>query len=409
MVSLSKEKIKVLLLEGVHENAVEYFKNVGYTNIEHRKEALEEKELMEKIKDVHIVGIRSHTQITKNVLEAAKKLIAIGNFCIGTNQVDLEEAKKRGIPVFNAPYSNTRSVAELVLAEAVMLFRGIPEKNAKAHRGEWQKSAENAFELRGKKLGIVGYGHIGSQVSVLAEAFGMQVFYFDIQAKLNIGNSIPCSSLEELLGKVDVVTLHVPATEQTEWMMGEKEIAAMKNGSYLINASRGNVVVIDALVSALKSGKILGAAVDVFPKEPKSKEDEFVSELREFENVILTPHIGGSTQEAQQNIAFEVAEKLVSYSDIGTTASSVNFPEVQLPPNKQRRRFLHVHKNVPGVMEKINKVFADRKLNVAAQFLQTDGEIGYVVMGIDGEVADEKNVLAELRAVEGTVRTRMLY
>lgn len=409
MVSLSKKKIKVLLLEGIHANAVDYFKNSGYSNIEYRKEALEEKELIKTIKDAHIVGIRSRTQINKNILEVAQKLIAIGNFCIGTNQVDLEEAKKRGIPVFNAPYSNTRSVAELVISEIVMLLRGIPQKNAKAHQGVWQKNAENSFELRGKKLGIVGYGHIGSQVSVLAEALGMQVFYFDIQAKLNLGNSIPCSSLEELLGKVDVITLHVPATEQTKWMIGQGEISKMKKGSYLLNASRGNVVVIEALALALKEGRILGAAIDVFPQEPKSKDDEFISELREFENVILTPHIGGSTQEAQKNIAFEVAEKLVSYSDIGTTSGAVNFPEVQLPPNSQKRRFLHVHENTPGIMEKINKVFADKKLNVSAQFLQTAGNIGYVVMGIDGKIENDKEVLEQLKSIKGTIRARILY
>ncbi len=406
--SLRREKIKILLLEGVHENAVEYFRGRGYENIKYYKKALEEKELLAEIENTHLIGIRSRTQLTEKVLKSAKKLIAIGNFCIGTNQVDLNVAKKLGIPVFNAPYSNTRSVAELVIAESVFLMRGIPEKNALAHRGGWLKSAENSFEIRGKSIGIVGYGHIGSQVSILAEAMGMKVYYYDIENKLSIGNAKMCSSLKELLNISDVVTLHVPGTDLTREMIGQNEVAEMKKGSYLINASRGNVIVIDELKKALEKGDILGAAIDVFPTEPASKEEEFHSELRAFENVLITPHVGGSTQEAQQNIAFEVAEKLADYSDIGTTTSAVNFPRVQLPPNSQRCRFLHIHKNVPGVMEDIIKVFSSNNLNIAEQYLQTDSDVGYVVIGIDADKI-ESSIMEELNAIPNTIRARKLY
>jgi D-3-phosphoglycerate dehydrogenase / 2-oxoglutarate reductase len=406
--SLAKDKIKVLLLEGVHENAVAYFKKQGYSNIEYHKKALEENELKSKLATAHIVGIRSRTQLTQEVLKDSKRLIAVGAFCIGTNQIDLDAAEEQGIPVFNAPYSNTRSVAELILAEMVMLLRGIPEKNMLAHQGGWGKSAENSFEARGKKLGIIGYGHIGSQVSVLAEGLGMEVCYFDIEKKLSIGNARSCTSLQECLADADIVTLHVPGTELTKEMMGKAEFAAMKQGSYLINASRGNVVVIPELKKALQTGKLLGAAIDVFPQEPRSKEDEFISELRDFDNVLLTPHIGGSTKEAQESIATEVAEKLVGYSDVGTTIDAVNFPHVQLPPNEQRNRFLHIHKNVPGVMENINKVFASKGVNVAGQYLQTDPKIGYVVIGVDPKGVD-KSVLEDLKKVPNTIKARMLY
>lgn len=406
--SLKRDKIKILLLEGVHENAIEYFHSRGYENIEYHKKALEEDELLRKIKDAHLIGIRSRTQLTEKVLKSAKKLIAVGNFCIGTNQVDLVAAKKLGIPVFNAPYSNTRSVAELVIAESIMMMRGIPEKNMLAHSGGWLKSAENSFEVRGKSIGIVGYGHIGSQVSVLAEAMGMKVYYYDVENKLSIGNAKMCSSLRELLGLVDIVTLHVPGTDTTKEMIGKDEISAMKKGSYLINASRGNVVVIEELKKALDSGDVLGAAIDVFPAEPASKDDEFVSDLRGLYNVLMTPHIGGSTQEAQQNIAVEVAEKLANYSDIGTTVGAVNFPQVQLPPKKQRCRFLHIHKNVPGVMENINKVFSDNKLNVASQYLQTDSDVGYVVIGVDSNGL-QKDIMQQLSSIPNTIRARKLY
>ena len=357
--SLDKSKIKILLLEGVHSSAVQTFTKAGYSNVELLAHALEGDELKAKIADVHFVGVRSRTQLTREVLEAAKKLVGIGCFCIGTNQVDLIAAQEKGIVVFNAPYSNTRSVAELVLAEAILLLRGIPEKNAVAHRGGWLKSADNAFEIRGKTLGIVGYGSIGTQLSVLAEGLGMHVLFHDVVAKLPLGNAHQAASLEDLLSRSDIVTLHVPELPSTQWMMGEKEFAAMKPGSIFINAARGTVVVIDALAKALKSGKLLGAAVDVFPVEPKSNKDEFISPLRGLDNVILTPHIGGSTMEAQANIGLEVADKLVRYSDNGTTISAVNFPEVALPEHPGQNRILHVHHNVPGVLSAINQVFAE--------------------------------------------------
>ncbi len=406
--SLSKDKIRILLLEGVHENAVQEFKALGYTNVELLKGALDEDQLVEKIQGVHIVGIRSRTRITEKVLAAANRLMAIGCFCIGTNQVALEAAHKAGIPVFNAPYSNTRSVAELVIGEIVMLMRRIPEKSAACHQGKWDKSATNAFELRGKTLGIVGYGHIGAQLSVLAEAMGLQVRYYDIEKKLAIGNARPVSTLEELLATSDVVSLHVPATPQTKNMIGEAEIRAMKPGSYLINASRGNVVVIEPLAAALKDGHLLGAAVDVFPKEPAANGEEFQSPLRNLANVILTPHIGGSTLEAQANIGVEVAEKLIKYSDNGSTVGAVNFVEVSLPVKAGGTRFLHIHKNAPGILRRLNEIFSSRDLNISAQYLQTDPEIGYVVVDVDGEV-DETEMMADLTALEGTIRARFLY
>lgn len=406
--SLNKDKIKIILFEGIHENAVKNFQNSGYTQVKLLDYAPEEEELIELIKDAHVVGIRSRTQLNRNVLEKAMKLLAIGNFCIGTNQVDLDLAKEFGIPVFNAPLSNTRSVAELVIAESVMLMRGIPEKNALAHIGKWKKSSENSYELRGKTIGIVGHGHIGTQVSVLAQAFGMTVCFYDLESKLNIGNAQRCNTLEELLGKSDVVTLHVPGCKQTENLIGEKEIGQMKAGSHLINASRGNVVDISALAEALKSGHLLGAAIDVFPVEPASKNDEFVSELRQFDNVILTPHIGGSTLEAQFNISLEVSDKLIKYSDNGTTSSAVNFPQASLPSNEGKRRFLHIHNNKPGVLSAVNHVFTDKGINVAAQYLQTDSQVGYVVVDVDDDKVDI-SLLKELKNIEHTIRARMLY
>ena len=405
--SLDKSKIKFLLLEGIHPSAVQVLKNAGYTNVEHLAGALQGDELKEKIADVHFVGLRSRTQLTADVLEAAQKLVAIGAFCIGTNQIDLQAARQKGIAVFNAPYSNTRSVAELVLAEAILLLRGIPEKNAVAHRGGWLKSATNSFEARGKTLGIVGYGSIGSQLSVLAEALGMKVRFYDVVTKLPLGNAQQVASLHELLGQSDIVSLHVPDLPSTRWMIGEKEIAACKDGAVFINAARGTVVEIEPLAAALKSGKLLGAAIDVFPVEPKSNKDEFHSPLRGMDRVIITPHIGGSTMEAQANIGLEVAEKLVKYSDNGTTTTSVNFPEAALPAHAGRDRILHVHKNVPGVMSAINQIFAEAKINVAAQYLQTDDTLGYVVIDTDAGAA--ASVIDRLRAVPGTVRARMLF
>ncbi|TDF23126.1 phosphoglycerate dehydrogenase, partial [Delftia tsuruhatensis] len=325
--SLDKSKIKFLLLEGIHPSALEVLRNAGYTNVETVTGALEGEELKRKIADVHFVGIRSRTQLTADVFAAAQKLVAVGCFCIGTNQVDLDAARERGVVVFNAPYSNTRSVAELVLAEAILLLRGVPAKNASAHRGGWLKSAENSYEIRGKTLGIVGYGSIGTQLSVMAESVGMQVLFHDVSTKLPLGNARQAASLADLLAGSDIVTLHVPELPSTQWMIGAKEIAAMKPGAILINASRGTVVEIEPLAEALKAGKLLGAAIDVFPTEPRSNKDEFVSPLRGLDNVILTPHVGGSTMEAQANIGLEVAEKLVKYSDNGTTTSAVNFPE----------------------------------------------------------------------------------
>ncbi|PKU26500.1 phosphoglycerate dehydrogenase [Telmatospirillum siberiense] len=406
--SLSKDKIRILLLEGVHENAVREFHEAGYNNVELLPHALGEAELVEKIQGVHMLGIRSATKLTDKVLAAANRLFCVGCFCIGTNQVRLDTARRAGIPVFNAPYSNTRSVAELVIGEIVMLLRGIPDKSRLAHEGKWLKSAKDSFELRGKTLGIVGYGHIGSQLSVMAEAMGMRVRYFDTEKQLAIGNAQPCSKLKELLSISDVVTLHVPATPQTKNMIGEKELRAMRKGSYLINASRGNVVVIEALVKALEDKHLLGAAIDVFPSEPGSNADAFDSPLRGLSNVILTPHVAGSTHEAQANIGLEVAEKLIKYSDNGSTFGAVNFVEVSLPVKASGGRFLHIHANVPGMLRRINELFSSRNLNVSAQYLQTDPEVGYVVVDIDGEV-DEAEVMAELQALEGTIRARYLY
>lgn len=405
--SLDKSRIKFLLLEGIHPSAVEVLHAAGYTNVESLPGALRDAELKAKIADVHFLGIRSRTQLTAEVFAAAQKLVAAGCFCIGTNQVDLEAAREHGVAVFNAPYSNTRSVAELVLAEAILLLRGVPEKSAVAHRGGWLKSAENAFEIRGKTLGIVGYGSIGAQLSVLAEALGMQVAFFDVVTKLPLGNARQVRELHQLLAQSDIVTLHVPETQATQWMIGAAEIAAMKPGSILINASRGTVVEIEPLAEALKQKKLLGAAIDVFPVEPRTNKDEFQSPLRGLDNVILTPHIGGSTMEAQANIGLEVAEKLVKYSDNGTSTSSVNFPEVALPAHPGKHRLLHVHRNVPGVLSEINKIFSDNNINISSQFLQTNEKIGYVVMDIDAAYSDL--ALEKLAKVNGTIRSRVLF
>lgn len=404
--SLAKDKIKILLLEGLHQSAVQSFKNQGYSNIEYLKTSLPEDELIERIKDAHFIGIRSRTQLTEKVLDAAGKLVAIGCFCIGTNQVDLTAALKRAIPVFNAPFSNTRSVAELVLGEIIMLLRGIPQRSAAAHRGEWQKTAHSSFEARGKTLGIIGYGHIGTQLSIMAENIGMRVQFYDIEDKLVLGNATQVN-FGTLLKTSDVISLHVPETAQTTNMIGEAELELMKPGSILINASRGTVVDINALTEALRSKKLAGAAIDVFPTEPKGNDEEFISPLRAFDNVILTPHIGGSTQEAQENIGFEVAGKMVKYSDNGSTLSAVNFPEVSLPEHKGRSRLLHVHKNQPGVLTKINEAFAKHNINIAGQYLQTNADIGYVVIDIDSD--DVEQALNELKAISGTLRARVLH
>ena len=405
--STDKNKIKFLLLEGIHPSAVKLLKVAGYSQIECLPGSLDGAELAAKMADVHFVGIRSRTQLTAEVLTYASKLAAVGCFCIGTNQVDLDAARERGIAVFNAPYSNTRSVAELVLAEAILLMRGVPEKSAMAHRGGWLKSASHAFEIRGKTLGIVGYGAIGSQLSVLAESLGMQVIFFDVVTRLSLGNARQVPSLEDLLTQADVVTLHVPETLATQGMMGAPELAVMKPESVLINASRGTVVDIDALALALRKKKLLGAAIDVFPLEPQSNNDVFESPLRGLDNVILTPHIGGSTLEAQENIGIEVAEKLTKYSDNGTSTSSVNFPEVALPAHPGKHRLLHIHRNVPGVLSSINQVFSDNRINISAQYLQTRDSIGYVVIDIDSDHSEL--ALAKLANVQGTLRSRVLF
>ncbi len=406
-VSLPKEKIKILLLEGLHQSTLDTLHANGYENIEYLKTSLPEDELIEKIKDVHFIGIRSRTQLTENVVAAASKLVAVGCFCIGTNQVDLVATQKRGIPVFNAPFSNTRSVAELVLGQLILLLRGIPEKNAKAHKGIWDKSAAGSFEARGKTLGIIGYGHIGTQLSILAEHLGMRVQFFDVESKLVLGNSTQVKTLDELLSTSDVVSLHVPETAGTKDMIGAEQIAKMKDGAILINAARGTVIDIDALTDAMRSKKLSGAAIDVFPIEPKSNDDLFESPLTEFDNVILTPHVGGSTQEAQQNIGIEVAGKLAKYSDNGSTLSAVNFPEASLPELAGRSRLLHIHKNAPGVLTQINQAFAEKGINIAAQYLQTNAEIGYVVIDVETDRSDE--ALSQLQQIKGTIKTRILH
>lgn len=408
--SLGKDKIKFVLLEGVHQSAVDALHKAGYTNIDYVKTALAGEELIERIKDAQFVGLRSRTQLTAEVLARCPKLIAVGCFCIGTNQVDLHAAQARGVVVFNAPYSNTRSVAELVLAEAVMLLRGIPRRSAECHRGGWSKSAAGSHEARGKTIGIVGYGHIGTQVGLLAEGLGMQVLYHDIETKLALGNARAAADLGDLLARSDVVTLHVPETPATQWMVGARELARMKPGAHLINASRGSVVEIEPLAAALREGRLGGAAVDVFPAEPKGNDEAFESALRGLDNVILTPHVGGSTLEAQDNIGVEVAAKLVRYSDNGSTLSAVNFPEVSLPEHDGSHRLLHIHRNVPGMLSQVNAVFSSRGINIDGQFLRTDANVGYVVIDVSGAGDEQARELRDaLDAIDGTLRTRVLY
>jgi D-3-phosphoglycerate dehydrogenase / 2-oxoglutarate reductase len=408
--SLDKSKIKILLLEGIHQSALDAFSRDGYSDIEARPKSLAEPDLIAAVRDSYFIGIRSATQLTARVIENAPRLTGIGCFCIGTNQVDLTAAQDRGIPVFNAPFSNTRSVAELVLGEVIMLLRGIPQRNAAAHRGEWIKTATGSREARGKILGIVGYGHIGTQVGVLAESLGMRVVFYDIETKLTLGNARPLGSLDALLETADVVTLHVPETPQTHSMMAAAQFARMKPGAFLINASRGTVVVIEALVDALKSKHLGGAAIDVFPSEPKGAGDEFFSPLRDFENVLLTPHVGGSTEEAQQNIGIEVAEKLIKYSNNGSTLTAVNFPEVSLPEHPSKHRLLHIHRNQPGVLSAINRIFSEAEINIAGQYLQTNARIGYVVIDVETSGAEQTlSLKRQLDAVAGTIRTRVLY
>lgn len=405
--SLDKDKIKILLLEGVHQSALDALHDAGYTNIEYHKTALAEDELIEKISEAHFIGIRSRTQLTEKVLEHANKLVAIGCFCIGTNQVDLDAASAKGIVVFNAPYSNTRSVAELVLGQLILLLRGIPAKNAACHRGGWIKSAVGSYETRGKRLGIIGYGSIGTQLSVLAESLGMEVCFYDIVTKLPLGNARQIKSLKELLSTSDIISLHVPETNSTKLMIGAKEVSQMKKGSIFINASRGTVADLDAVAEAIKSGDLGGAAVDVFPVEPKGNDEEFLSPLRGLDNVILTPHIGGSTMEAQENIGIEVAEKLIKYSDVGTTIAAVNFPEVALPAQADNHRILHIHENRPGVLSKINAIFSENNINITGQYLRTTEKLGYMVMDVDAE--EGELALEKVKEVDGTVKARVLF
>ncbi len=407
--SFPRQDIKLLLLEGVSASAVDTFHRAGYTQVELHSKALPDAELKQRIADAHMVGIRSRTQLTEEVLSHAKRLIAVGCFCIGTNQVNLGAARRFGVPVFNAPYSNTRSVAELVIAETIMLLRGIPQKNAQCHRGGWSKSASGSFETRDKVLGIVGYGHIGTQIGVLAESLGMRVIFYDIETKLSLGNARAVSSLDELLERADVVTLHVPETPATHMMIRDEQLARMRRGAVLINASRGSVVDIDALAEALRTEHLAGAAIDVFPSEPKGNDDAFVSPLIGMDNVILTPHIGGSTLEAQDNIGIEVASKLVRYSDNGSTLSAVNFPEVALPEHPGSHRLLHIHRNMPGMLSRVNELFSAANVNIDAQFLQTDAEVGYVVIDINADHGKAAALKDGLAAIPGTLRTRVLY
>jgi D-3-phosphoglycerate dehydrogenase len=406
--SRPKDQIRWLLLEGISPSATDVLAASGYTNVQLLKTALDKEALKDALQGVHILGIRSRTQVDAEILEAAQTLVAVGCFSVGTNQVDLVSANRRGITVFNAPFSNTRSVAELTLAEIVMLMRGTFQKSMAAHSGRWLKSAAGSNEVRGKTLGIVGYGNIGSQLSMLAEAMGMRVIFFDQTDKLRHGNVEPTETLQALLEASDVVSLHLPQTPETRGMIGRAEIAAMKKGAYLINNARGTVLDIDALADALKSGHLAGAAVDVFPSEPKSNDEEFLSPLRGLDNVILTPHVGGSTEEAQERIGEEVARRLVEYSDVGSTIGAVNFPQVQLPKGTNNTRFIQVQRNAPGELGKLNDLFAKWKVNIAAQHYQTDGEIGYVVLDADGPVENAVTLLEEIRKLSGTIRARLL-
>ncbi len=405
--SFDKSKIKIVLLEGIHPSAEKVFINAGYTNIVTANKSLSQDELRETLADARFLGIRSRTQVTEDLLSYAPKLAAIGCFCIGTNQVDLKATEIKGIPVFNAPFANTRSVAELVLGEMILLLRGVPQKSAAAHRGEWLKSAVNSYETRGKVLGIVGYGHIGTQIGILAENLGMKVQFFDIESKLALGNARSADSYHHLLSTSDVVTFHVPETPLTKNMMNNEAFSHLKQGAILINASRGTVVDIDVLAKALELKQVSGAAIDVFPKEPKSNQDEFISPLRQFDNVILTPHVGGSTMEAQANIGIEVSEKLVKYSDNGSTLSAVNMPEVALPSHAGKHRICHFHHNEPGILAKINDVFYAQNANIAAQYLQTSEKVGFVVTDLD--ISSSEKAFKLLKEIPGTIRARILY
>ncbi len=405
--SYPKDQIKVLLLEGIHPKAAENFKRHHFVNVETHDVAWSEEELLEHIEDVQLIGVRSKTHLTKKVIEKASKLKAIGCFCIGTNQVDLDTAMMTGVTVFNSPYSNTRSVAELVIAESIMLMRQIPLRDKKAHEGIWLKDAKKSYEVRGKKIGIIGYGHIGSQVSVLAENMGFDVLYYDIEPKLPMGNATRMESMDELLERSDIITLHVPATSGTQNLMDAENISKMKKGSILLNLSRGSVVEISALKNALESGHVSGAGIDVYPEEPESKGEPFKTELQNIPNVILTPHIGGSTLEAQYNIGVDVSTKLINLIDDGTTVGSHTVPPLNLPKQKNAHRILHIHENKPGVLSEINNLLSEMDINILGQYLKTNEHIGYVVLDIDKEY--DERILEEMNKVKHTIRTRILY
>lgn len=405
--SYPKEKINILFLENISDVAVKNFNAAGYTNVKKINSALTEAELMDAIKDVHLLGIRSKTQITKKILDAAQKLQAIGCFCIGVNQVDLKAATKNGVAVFNAPYSNTRSVAELVIGASIILIRKIIDKNKAAHEGIWLKEASGSFELRGKTLGIIGYGNIGKQVSVLAESLGMKVIFYDVETRLPLGNAEGRKTLKEVVSKSDIVTLHVPELDSTKNLISKTNLKNFKKGSILINYARGEVVDLDALRKALLDGNIGGAAVDVFPVEPEKNGDHFESPLQGLSNVLLTPHIGGSTQEAQLNIGDDVSSKLFNYLEKGTSTGSHSIPELALPPQEGTHRILHIHENIPGVLSEINTQLSKHKINILGQYLKTNDAIGYVVLDVNKNLSKNASVL--LRKVKGTIKVRMLY
>jgi len=405
--SFPKDKLKVLLLENVHPAAVKMFKNSGYSDIEIHAGSLSEKELLDKISKVHILGIRSKTMLTDNILKKAEKLLAVGAFCIGTNQIDMKSATREGIAVFNSPFSNTRSVAELVIGLSIILMRRISEKNEGAHKGLWLKESSGCFEVRGKTLGIIGYGHIGSQVSVLAESMGMKVIFYDVMSKLSLGNATPCRSMDELLKNSDIVSLHVPGNSETKNLINASRIKKMKKGAILINLSRGDVMDVKAVKEAIVSKHIGGLGVDVFPEEPQSNQDVFSSPLQNLPNVILTPHIGGSTMEAQEAIGLDVAEKLIAFTETGSSNGSLTVPEISLPLLNNAHRILHIHHNVPGVLSQVNGVLSKMKVNILGQYLQTNREIGYVVLDIDKKSSSK--AMGELKKVKNTIRTRDLY
>lgn len=407
--SLAKDQIRILLLEGISRRAREVLNGAGYHEVEEVPKALTTEELRSRLAGIRMLGIRSRTEVTADVIDGIRSLVAVGCFSVGTNQVDLAACAEMGIPVFNAPFSNTRSVAELTIAEIVMLFRRVFPKSSAAHVGDWDKSATGSSEVRGKVLGIVGYGNIGTQLAHLAEAMGMAVIYYDHTDKLRHGNTEPVDSLDDLLARADVVSLHVPETAATIGMMGREQFSRMKKGAYFINNARGTVFDPEALAAALRSKHLAGAAVDVFPVEPSSNSERFATPLQGLDNVILTPHVGGSTVEAQERIGAEVAKKLVEYSDVGSTTGAVNFPQVQLSPRPAGTRFIQVQRNLPGELGRLNEVFARYKVNIAAQHYQTSGALGYVVLDADGPVPDAEVIVKEIRAMPGTIRARMLY